>query len=112
MKAGLAINPETSLDAVKPFLETVDMVLIMSVHPGFGGQVFIEESLNKIKELSEYIKKNNYDVDIEVDGGIKLDNVDRVMDAGANILVAGSAVFPNNIEENVAAFLSKMEQGR
>lgn len=106
MKAGLAINPETSLDVVKPFLETVDMVLIMSVHPGFGGQVFIEESLNKIKELSEYIKKNNYDVDIEVDGGIKHHNIKSVLDSGANVIVAGSELFKGDIEENTKDFVS------
>ena len=105
MKAGLAINPETPIDVVKPFLSTVDMILIMSVHPGFGGQVFIEESLKRIEELSKYLKDNNLEVDIEVDGGIKHHNIKSVLDSGANVIVAGSELFKGDIEENTRDFV-------
>lgn len=93
VKAGVAINPATSLRTLDEILEYIDMVIIMTVNPGFGGQSFIQSGLRKIVELRDMIEKRGLDVDIEVDGGVKLNNAKEVLDAGANILVAGSAVF-------------------
>lgn len=104
-KVGVALNPSTSLHVLDYVLDQVDMVLIMSVNPGFGGQSFIPYSIQKIKDLKKMIDKRGLNVDIQVDGGIKLSNVKEVMDAGANVFVAGSAVFGENTEENTKAFL-------
>jgi len=93
VKAGVSLNPGTSLSTVEEVLPELDMVLIMSVNPGFGGQSFIETSLDKIKRLNEMIVSRNLTMDIQVDGGVKLDNVKSVLDAGATSIVAGSAVF-------------------
>ncbi len=93
VKAGVSLNPGTSLATVEEVLPELDMVLIMSVNPGFGGQSFIETSLNKIKKLNDMIVARNLTMDIQVDGGVKLDNVKSVLDAGATSIVAGSAVF-------------------
>lgn len=101
VKAGLAISPDTPVDVIKPFLEIVDMVLVMSVYPGFGGQSFIEGSLDKIKAVKEMICDINREIWLEVDGGIGAANIETVMQAGANVLVAGSAVFKGNRVENV-----------
>ncbi len=104
LKAGLAINPGTPVSAVYPYLDLTDMVLVMSVEPGFGGQSFIESTLDKVKELRSYLDEHNLSVDLEVDGGINLSNVKSVMDAGANILVVGSAIFKNDVTKNVKDF--------
>lgn len=93
IKAGLAINPGQSLESLKYTIEYLDLVLIMSVNPGFGGQSFIKNSLDKIKEAKELINAKNPECKIEVDGGVKLNNALEVINAGADILVAGSAVF-------------------
>ena len=93
IKAGVALNPATPIETIKYILEDIDMVLIMTVNPGFGGQSFIESMIPKIKELKSLIDKKGLKVDIQVDGGIKPDNVDKVVKAGANIIVAGSAIF-------------------
>ncbi len=90
---GVALNPETPVSEVLPYLELVDVILVMTVHPGFGGQKFISEVVPKITEISEYIRKNSLSVDIEADGGIGPETVAQVVDAGANVLVAGSAIF-------------------
>jgi len=92
-KCGLVLNPDKPLDLVYPYLAEIDMVLLMSVFPGFGGQKFIESVLDKAKVLKEYIKKNNLNVDIEIDGGVSSKNAEKVRNCGVNILVAGSAVF-------------------
>ncbi len=105
LKTGLSICPETEVEELKPYLAEVDMVLIMSVHPGFGGQKFIPESLDKIRRTKEMIKEQGLAVDIEVDGGIYLTNVGEVLDAGANIIVAGSAVFKGDAGENTRKFM-------
>nr|WP_106790155.1 ribulose-phosphate 3-epimerase [Massilistercora timonensis] len=105
MKAGLSICPETPVSAVEPFLPQIEMLLIMSVHPGFGGQKFIPESLDKIREARKRIQEGGYNIDIQVDGGIYLTNVREVLDAGANIIVAGSAVFKGDPGENTKAFM-------
>lgn len=93
IKAGVALNPATPVETIKHILEDVDMVLIMTVNPGFGGQSFIEGMLDKIKELKSLIDSKGLKVDIQVDGGIKPDNVEKVVKAGANVIVAGSAIF-------------------
>lgn len=109
LKAGVAINPATPLSAVEYILDKVDMVLIMSVNPGFGGQSFISYSIDKIRSLRKMIEDRKLSVDIQVDGGIKLDNAKEVINAGANILVAGSAVFSGDAEENVKKFKEIMK---
>ncbi len=106
--AGVALNPATPLSAVEYVLPKVDMVLVMTVNPGFGGQKLIPYTLDKIRDLKQMIEKRRLKTDIEVDGGVTLENVEQLMDAGANIIVAGSAVFQGDIEENIKEFLSKM----
>jgi ribulose-phosphate 3-epimerase len=93
MKAGVAINPHTPVSLLKNILPSVDMVLIMTVNPGFGGQSFIEESYNKISELRKMIDADGYKVLIEVDGGIDTSNAAKLIDSGVNVLVAGNSVF-------------------
>ncbi len=109
-KAAVALNPATPLQTLEYVLDKVDMVLIMSVNPGFGGQSYIESSTEKIRRLKEMIAGKGLDIDIEVDGGIKPDNVQKVIAAGANVIVAGSAVFGGNIEEKIQLFKEKFEE--
>lgn len=109
LKAGVALNPATPVESIKHVLSIVDMVLIMSVNPGFGGQKYISYCTNKIKEVKAMIDEAGYKVDVEVDGGVTLNNVKEVLDAGANVIVAGSAVFKENATQNVQAFLEIME---
>ena len=106
--AGVAINPATPVWQIVPILEKVDMVLIMSVNPGFGGQKMIPYTIEKVRELKKIVAEKGYKVDIEVDGGITLENVEQFLSAGANIIVAGSSVFNGEIEENVKCFLDKL----
>ena len=105
MKAGMAVNPETDVKELVPYLEDVEMILIMSVCPGFGGQKFIPESLDKIREVRAMLNEKNLETDIQVDGGIYVENVREVLDAGANVIVAGSAVFRGDAGENTAKFM-------
>ena len=105
MNAGLAVNPETDVKELVPYLEDVEMILIMSVHPGFGGQKFIPESLDKVREVRAMLNEKNLETDIQVDGGIYVENVREVLDAGANVIVAGSAVFRGDAGENTAKFM-------
>lgn len=104
VKCGVALNPATPLSVLDYILEDVDMVLLMTVNPGFGGQKFIPAMYGKIAALRELIVKKGLKTDIEVDGGIKVSNVREATAAGANILVAGSAVFAGDIEANMRAF--------
>ncbi len=104
--AGVALNPATPLSAIEYVLPKVDMVLVMTVNPGFGGQKLIPYTIDKVRDLRELARKTGNKIDIEVDGGINLNNVQEVMDAGANIIVAGSAVFNGDIESNVKSFLN------
>ncbi|WP_097075888.1 ribulose-phosphate 3-epimerase [Pseudobutyrivibrio ruminis] len=106
--AGVAINPATPLSAISHVLERVDMVLIMTVNPGFGGQSLIPYTLDKVRELSQLLNQKGLKIDIEVDGGINKDTIDDALDAGANIIVAGSAVFNGDISANVEALMEKM----
>jgi len=103
--AGVALNPSTPLSVIEYILPKVDMVLIMSVNPGFGGQSFIPYCLDKISDLSRLLDKKGLKTDIEVDGGVNLENVNEIVEAGANIIVAGSAVFNGDIALNVERFL-------
>ena len=104
-KAGLSIKPKTQVDDIKHLIEKVDMVLIMCVEPGFGGQRFIPESLDKIRKMNALIKKYNPRCELEVDGGINIKNVKDVIKAGANVIVAGSAIFDKpDLAESVRAF--------
>ena len=110
LKAGVVLNPATPLSELEYILEDVDMVLLMSVNPGFGGQKYIESCTRKIEELRRIITERGLSVDVEVDGGVKLDNLQKVLDAGANVIVAGSAVFSGDVEQNVKDFLKVMEK--
>ena len=103
-KAGVSLNPETKVELIKDYLDQIDLVLIMSVNPGFGGQKFMPEVLNKIKKLKEFQKDRNLDFDIEIDGGINFENSKIAIEAGANILVSGTTVFKSNngdIKKNI-----------
>ncbi len=93
MKAGVAINPHTPVDVLKDILKDIDLVCVMSVNPGFGGQSFIPHTIHKIKQLKEMINEQLLNVQIEIDGGVTLDNARTIIDAGADILVAGNTVF-------------------
>lgn len=110
MKAGVALNPATPVSAIDYVLGEVDMVLIMSVNPGFGGQSFISSSLRKIAEVRKLINERNLDVKIEVDGGVNLKNVADVLKAGADVIVAGSAVFGGDIYDNSKAFMERFKK--
>ena len=108
-KVGVSLNPETKIDIIKKSLKEIDLVLIMSVHPGFGGQKFIPEILSKIKKLKHIKLKENLKFDIEVDGGIDFNNSKLVIEAGANILVSGTTIFKNNngdIKKNIQTLKS------
>lgn len=100
MKVGISICPDTPVSALEEYVNEVDMILIMSVHPGFGGQKFIEESLTKIRMTREMLNRYGLETDIQVDGGIYTSNIENVLKAGANIIVAGSAVFKGDAKEN------------
>ena len=105
LKVGITLNPDTPVSAIKPYLNRVDMVLIMSVNPGFGGQKFIPYTLDKIRKLRAMLNERGLQTDIQVDGGVGLGNVRELMDAGANVFVAGSAVYKKDAAANVKAFL-------
>ena len=105
IKVGVSLNPATPIETIKHVIQDIDMVLIMTVNPGFGGQSFIESMIPKIKELKQLIDDKGLNLDIQVDGGIKPDNVDKVVKAGANIIVAGSAIFnSDDIQSTVDLF--------
>ena len=109
-KVGVSLNPKTKIDTILDVLDEVDLVLIMSVNPGFGGQKFMPEVLAKIKELKKIQIKRNLDFDIEIDGGINFDNSKIAIDAGANILVSGTTIFKSNngdIKRNIELLKSK-----
>ncbi|MEE0752728.1 ribulose-phosphate 3-epimerase [Frisingicoccus sp.] len=105
IKAGVVLNPATPLSAVEEILPEVEMVLLMSVNPGFGGQKYIQTTTDKVRRLRQMITERNLNVDIEVDGGVTMDNVRMLIEAGANIFVAGSAVYKGSVEENIKGFL-------
>lgn len=107
--AGVALNPATPVAALKHMLGKIDMALVMTVNPGYGGQRLIPYTLDKVRELKCMIDAQNVKVDIEVDGGINLQNVQTAIEAGANVIVAGSAVFAGDIPGNVESFLEVMQ---
>lgn len=111
-RACVAINPSTPVEVLDCVLHELDMVLIMSVNPGFGGQQYIPHTDLKIQRLKSIIKEKGLSVDIEVDGGVTLDNIDRIKASGANVFVAGTAVFSGNQKKNVEQFLQKLSDGR
>ena len=109
-KVGVSLNPKTKIDVILNVLDQIDLVLIMSVNPGFGGQKFMPEVLTKIKELKKIQKERNLNFDIEIDGGINFDNSKEAIDAGANILVSGTTIFKSNngdIKKNIELLKSK-----
>ena len=109
-KVGISLNPETKIDLITEYLHEVDLVLIMSVNPGFGGQKFMPEVLTKIKELKKIQENKSLNFDIEIDGGINFDNSKIAIDAGANILVSGTTIFKSNngdIKKNIELLKSK-----
>ncbi len=108
--AGVALNPATPLSAIEYVLPKVDMVLVMTVNPGFGGQKLIPYTINKVAHLKQMLEQTGNKADIEVDGGINLENCEKLLDAGANIIVAGSAVFSGELEENVCRFLDILSE--
>ncbi|EEC57758.1 ribulose-phosphate 3-epimerase [[Bacteroides] pectinophilus] len=108
VKAAVAINPETPVDKIMPYLDDIDMALVMSVHPGFGGQKFIPDVLDKVRIIRSYYRDNNMDKDIEIDGGINFDNLPEVLEAGANVIVAGSSVYRGDAAANTKKFLELM----
>lgn len=111
MKSGLSLNPGTPVEVIECLLDEIDMVLIMSVNPGFGGQSFIPYALEKVKAVKEMAKKHNKDLLIQVDGGVGLHNVKEVVDAGANVVVAGSAVFgASDVTVAVKEFVTLMNE--
>lgn len=110
LKAGVTLNPATPLSDLEYIYQDIDMVLIMSVNPGFGGQTFLPLALDKIKALREIIRQKQLNIDIEVDGGIILSNVKEVLEAGANVIVAGTAVFKGDIKKNVSDFKEAFQE--
>jgi len=100
-KAGLSIKPGTDVSVLFPFLEKVEMVLIMTVEPGFGGQKYLDSTTDKIKAMRKEINSRGVSVDLEIDGGVTRENVEYILNAGANVIVAGSAVFKGDIVNNV-----------
>ena len=108
VKAGITLNPDTPVSAISPYLDMVDMVLVMSVNPGYGGQKFIVTSIDKLKEVKKLKDDSGLGFDIEVDGGINVDNLPSVLEAGANVIVAGSAIFSGDPAANVSNFKGVM----
>lgn len=104
IRAGITLNPNTPVSAIEPYMDKVDMVLVMSVEPGFGGQKFIIDSLEKVKTVKRLLTEKNLDIDLQIDGGVNLDNLASILEAGANVIVAGSAIFKGDAAENVRKF--------
>lgn len=114
VKVGLAIKPKTDVSVLYPYMNDIDMALIMTVEPGFGGQKIIPKTLDKVRTLYDWCKENHIKKDIQVDGGITLENFREALSAGANVVVSGSAVFRGDIAGNVRRFLmieQEMDQG-
>ena len=114
LQAGISLHPQTPVSAIMPYLDKVDKVLIMTVNTGFGGQKYIEGCTQKIVAIRKAIQDRGLSVDVEVDGGVNKENAERIIEAGANILVSGSAVFNGELMENVEYFLDvlKKHEGR
>lgn len=110
IKAGLSIKPDTPVSALEPYLDKADMVLVMTVEPGFGGQKLLPQCLDKVREIRRMVEERGLHTDIEVDGGICLDNLEEVLAAGANVIVAGSAVFKGDIRANIRSLSEIMKR--
>ncbi len=106
-KAGMSIKPQTPVETVRKYLAKLDMLLVMTVEPGFGGQKYIPESTERIRQVRQMADELGTELDIQVDGGITQDNVQEVLNAGANVVVAGSAIFKGNITENVKRLMAQ-----
>ena len=106
-RVGLSIKPATPVEEILPYLDRIDMALVMTVEPGFGGQKFIDYTLDKIRAVRKAIMYRQLSVDVEIDGGVTKDNIDMILEAGANVIVAGSAVFKGDISANVAYFKAR-----
>lgn len=106
VKVGIAINPETSIHALVPYLELADMILIMTVRPGFGGQTYLTYCTDKIRRMREIAEERNLNIDIEVDGGINEENIHTVLEAGANIIVMGSSIFHGDALERTKHYMN------
>lgn len=111
-KAGITIKPKTSYKEILDLLPLVDLVLVMSVEPGFGGQGFISESLENLKKIAEFKKENNLSFEIEIDGGVKTDNLKTILDAGAEVIVAGSAIFKGDTQKNIKDFMDIISEAQ
>lgn len=107
-RAGMSIKPKTPIEAVRKYLSRIDMLLIMTVEPGFGGQKYIPESTERIRQARQMADEQGIDLDIQVDGGVGQDNVHVVLEAGANVVVSGSAVFHGDITDNVRRFMAQL----
>lgn len=103
-KAAVALGPDTDIDVVLPFLDKLSMVLVMTVYPGYGGQKIVTRTFSKIAKLRSIIDERNLSVDIEVDGGVNLQNIEEIKQAGANVFVAGTKIFKGNVLENIRNF--------
>lgn len=110
VKTGIAISPETPVEAVEEYIDMVDMVLVMTVNPGFGGQAYIPSSTEKIRKMRELLASKGLETDIQVDGGITRENISTVLEAGANVIVMGSSVFKGDIRDNIAYFRGVLEE--
>ena len=108
-KVGLTIKPATPISALEPYLHLVDMVLIMTVEPGFGGQSLMPDCVEKVRDLRKHVRELGMELDIEVDGGVKASNLEMILEAGANVIVAGSAIFGGNPEERTRLFVEKIQ---
>lgn len=110
MKAGVSLNPATPIHVLEYVIDDLDMILIMTVNPGYGGQTFIANTLQKIKDVKELVSRTGKNIEIEVDGGITLTNIDPVLQAGANVIVAGTSIFKGSITDNVLSFKKKFAE--
>ncbi len=105
MKVGLSICPETEVEKLIPYVEMLDLILIMGVRPGFGGQKLIPETFDRLRQVRQILNERNLEVDVQVDGGVHLGNLRDILDAGANVIVTGSAVFNGDVEANTRKFM-------
>ncbi len=110
LKAGLSIKPATPVEDVIPYLDLLDMILIMSVEPGLGGQKYMEAATDRIRQTRKIIKERGLNIDVEVDGGVCKDNLRMILDAGANVIVSGSSIFKGDIEKNTLEFVKILKE--
>lgn len=110
LKAGISVKPDTPVEVLRPYLDRLDMILVMTVEPGFGGQSYLDFCTGKVEEARKLADGTGRSIDVQVDGGITLGNVETVLHAGANVIVTGSAVFRGDIAANTRAFLEKLQR--